>query len=150
MTKKKAGLGVAVIVAVVVLWSVFKPAPAEAVEITPYGSLNYMISNNENASGVSTSKAENNGSSIGVKLSDELSEGIEGFATLEVGIDADELTLVLTWVTLVYYQLEDKTLCSRVLLHHIQMYFQNMVTKRLKNFLAEIHTQLFTRILWEH
>jgi predicted porin len=90
MTKKKAGLGVAVIVAVVVLWSVLKPAPAEAVEITPYGSLNYMISNNENASGVSTSKAENNGSSIGVKLSDELSEGIEGFATIEVGIDADD------------------------------------------------------------
>ena len=90
MTKKKVGLGVAVIVAVVVLWSVLKPAPAEAVEITPYGSLNYMISNNENASGVSTSKAENNGSSIGVKLSDELSEGIEGFATLEVGIDADD------------------------------------------------------------
>ena len=33
ISKKKAGLGVAVIVALWILWSVFKPAPAEAAEV---------------------------------------------------------------------------------------------------------------------
>ena len=33
MTKKKMGLGVAIIAAVVILWSVLKPAPAEAAEV---------------------------------------------------------------------------------------------------------------------
>jgi len=90
MTKKKAAIGVAIIIALVAIWSVMKPAPAEAAEMKVYGSLNYMISNNENASGVATSKAENNGSSIGVDLTSNLSEGIDGFAKLEVEIDADD------------------------------------------------------------
>ena len=90
MTKKKWAIGVAVIVALVAIWSVMKPAPAEAAEMKVYGSLNYMISNNENASGVATSKAENNGSAIGVDFSSNLSEGIDGFAKLEVAIDADD------------------------------------------------------------
>ena len=33
MTKKKMGLGVAIIAALVILWSVLKPAPAEAAEV---------------------------------------------------------------------------------------------------------------------
>ena len=33
MTKKKAGLGVAIIVALWIIWSVLKPAPAEAAEV---------------------------------------------------------------------------------------------------------------------
>jgi hypothetical protein len=33
MTKKKMGIGVAVIAALVILWSVLKPAPAEAAEV---------------------------------------------------------------------------------------------------------------------
>ena len=74
MTKKKAAIGVAIIIALVAIWSVMKPAPAEAAEMKVYGSLNYMLSNNENASGVATSKAENNGSSIGVDLTSPLSE----------------------------------------------------------------------------
>ena len=90
MTKKKWAIGVAVIVALVAIWSVMKPTPAEAAEMKVYGSLNYMISNNENASGVATSKAENNGSSIGVDFTSNLSEGIDGFAKLEVDIDADD------------------------------------------------------------
>ena len=90
MTKKKAAIGVAIIVALVAIWSVMKPTPAEAAEMKVYGSLNYMISNNENASGVATSKAENNGSSIGVDFTSNLSEGIDGFAKLEVDIDADD------------------------------------------------------------
>jgi len=90
MTKKKAAIGVAIIIALVAIWSVMKPAPAEAAEMKVYGSLNYMISNNENASGVATSKAENNGSAIGVDFSSNLSEGIDGFAKLEVAIDADD------------------------------------------------------------
>ncbi len=90
MTKKKAAIGVAIIVALVAIWSVMKPAPAEAAEMKVYGSLNYMLSNNENASGVATSKAENNGSSIGVDLTSPLSGGVDGFAKLEVEIDADD------------------------------------------------------------
>ncbi len=33
MTKKKMGIGVAIIAALVILWSVLKPAPAEAAEV---------------------------------------------------------------------------------------------------------------------
>ena len=33
ISKKKVGLGVAIIAAVVILWSVLKPAPAEAAEV---------------------------------------------------------------------------------------------------------------------
>ena len=90
MTKKKWAIGVAVVVALVAIWSVMKPAPAEAAEMKVYGSLNYMVSNNENASGVATSKAENNGSNIGVDLTSNLAEGIDGFAKIQVGIDADD------------------------------------------------------------
>ena len=90
MTKKKWTIGAAILVAVIVLWSVLKPAPAEAAEMKVYGSLNYMLSNNENASGVATSKAENNGSSIGVDFTSNIAEGIDGFAKLEVAIDADD------------------------------------------------------------
>ena len=90
MTKKKWAIGAAVVVALVALWSVMKPAPAEAAEMKVYGSLNYMITNNENASGVATAKAENNGSSIGVDFTSNLAEGVDGFAKLQVGIDADD------------------------------------------------------------
>jgi predicted porin len=90
ITKKKMAIGAAIIVALVVLWSVFKPAPAEATEMNVYGSLNYMVSNNEDANGVATAKAENNGSSIGVNFSQDITEGVNGFATLEVNVDADD------------------------------------------------------------
>ena len=80
----------AIIVALIALWSVMKPAPAEAAEMKVYGSLNYMLSNNEDANGTATAKAENNGSSIGVDFTSNLSEGIDGFAKLEVDIDADD------------------------------------------------------------
>ena len=90
MTKKKWTIGAAIVVAVIVLWTVMKPAPAEATEMKVYGSLNYMLSNNEDANGKSTAKAENNGSSIGVDFTSPLSEGINGFAKLEVEIDADD------------------------------------------------------------
>ena len=46
--KKKIAVGVA-IVAAIVAWSLFKPAPVEAAEITPYGSLNYRMGNDEDA-----------------------------------------------------------------------------------------------------
>jgi len=90
MTKKKWTIGAAIVVAVIVLWTVLKPAPAEATEMKVYGSLNYMLSNNEDANGTSTAKAENNGSSIGVDLTSNIAEGIDGFAKLEVAIDADD------------------------------------------------------------
>ena len=90
MTKKKWTIGAAIVVAVIVLWTVLKPVPAEATEMKVYGSLNFMLSNNEDANGTSTAKAENNGSSIGVDLTSNIAEGIDGFAKLEVDIDADD------------------------------------------------------------
>jgi len=90
ITKNKWTIGAAIVVAVIVLWAVFKPAPAEAAKMEVYGSLNYMVSNNENASGVATAKAENNGSSIGVDFTSNIAEGIDGFAKLEVDVDADD------------------------------------------------------------
>ena len=90
MTKKKTAIGAAIIIALVVIGWLMKPTPAEAADMKVYGSLNYMLSNNEDANGVSTSKAENNGSNIGVDFSSNLSEGIDGFAKLEVDIDADD------------------------------------------------------------
>jgi hypothetical protein len=90
MTKKKTAIGAAIIIALIVIGFLMKPKPAEAAEMTVFGELNYMLSNNEDANGVSTSKAENNGSSIGVDFAQPLSEGVDGFATLEVDIDADD------------------------------------------------------------
>jgi len=90
MTKKKTAIGAAIIIALVVIGWLMKPTPAEAADMKVYGSLNYMLSNNEDANGVSTSKAENNGSNIGVDFSSNLSEGVDGFAKLEVDIDADD------------------------------------------------------------
>ena len=65
---------------------------ANAAEIIPYGSFNYKLSNDENSSGKSYSKLEDNGSSIGVEVIDLGVEGdtITGFAKLEVGVDTDD------------------------------------------------------------
>ena len=63
-----------------------------AAEIIPYGSFNYKWSNDENSSGKTYSKLEDNGSSIGVEVIDLGVEGdtITGFAKLEVGVDTDD------------------------------------------------------------
>jgi len=90
ITKKKTAIGAAIIIALIVIGFIMKPKPAEAANMEVYGSLNYMLSNNEDANGVSTSKAENNGSSIGANFSQDIAEGVNGFATLEVDIDADD------------------------------------------------------------
>ena len=65
---------------------------ANAAEITPYGSFNYKWSNDENSSGVSVNKLEDNGSKIGIDIDDIGVEGqtIIGFAKLEVGVDTDD------------------------------------------------------------
>jgi predicted porin len=87
--KKKIAVGVAIVVAIVA-WSLFKPAPAEAAEINAYGSLNYRMGNDEDANGKSVLKAEDNGSSIGIDISEELVDGISGFAKIELGVDTDD------------------------------------------------------------
>ena len=87
--KKKIAVGVAIVVAIVA-WSLFKPAPAEAAEINAYGSLNYRMGNDEDVNGKSVLKAEDNGSSIGVDISEELVDGISGFAKIELGVDTDD------------------------------------------------------------
>ena len=43
-----------------------------AAELDVYGSLNYKLSNDDNASGEAIMKAENNGSKIGVNFSEAL------------------------------------------------------------------------------
>ena len=63
---------------------------AEAVEANIYGTLNYKLSNDENSSGQSYLKAENNSSLVGIDATEDLGIGITGFAKLEVGVDTDD------------------------------------------------------------
>lgn len=89
MIKKLIAIIIAVAIAVVVflLWP---SKPAEATELDFYGSLNYKLSNDEDSSGNSYMKAENNGSKIGVNITENIAEGIAGFATVELGLDTDD------------------------------------------------------------
>lgn len=89
MIKKLIAIIIAVAIAVVVflLWP---SKPAEATELDFYGSLNYKLSNDEDSSGNSYMKAENNGSKIGVNITENIAEGISGFATVELGLDTDD------------------------------------------------------------
>ena len=65
---------------------------ANAVELKPYGTFNYKWSHDENTSGVAHDKLENNGSIIGVNISEPSIEGssLNGVAKLEVGLDIDD------------------------------------------------------------
>tara|TARA_Y100001963_G_scaffold129298_1_gene184430 strand:- start:100 stop:990 length:891 start_codon:yes stop_codon:yes gene_type:complete len=65
---------------------------SNAAEVTPYGSINYKWSNDENAAGKSYHKLEDNGSSLGVDFSDIMLEGdtLAGFGKIEVGVDTDD------------------------------------------------------------
>ena len=65
---------------------------AHAAEITPYGTLNYKWSHDENASGVAYDKLENNGSKIGIDIIEPSIEGssLNGIAKIEVGLDVDD------------------------------------------------------------
>ena len=65
---------------------------ANAVEIKPYGAFNYKWSHDENSSGVAYDKLENNGSNIGIDISEPSLEGstIGAVAKLQVGIDVDD------------------------------------------------------------
>lgn len=63
---------------------------AEALETNIYGSINYKLSNDEDSSGNSYMKAENNSSKIGIEAEEGISEGITGFAKLELGVDTDD------------------------------------------------------------
>lgn len=89
MIKKLIAIIIAVAIAVIVflLWP---SKPAEATELDFYGSLNYKLSNDENSSGNSYMKAENNDSKIGVNINENIAEGISGFATVEFGLDTDD------------------------------------------------------------
>ena len=65
---------------------------ASAAEVVPYGTLNYKWSHDENASGVAHDKLENNGSIIGVDITEPSIEGssLNGIAKIEVGLDVDD------------------------------------------------------------
>jgi predicted porin len=90
ITKKKMAWGVAIIIALGVLWSVLKPAPADAADVTMSGSLNYRLGNDEDSNGNAKLKAEDNGSAIGVKITEDLTDGVSGFAHVEVSVDTDD------------------------------------------------------------
>lgn len=94
--KKTIAIIVAAVV-VVLAWLFWPSTPAEASEIEVgsakvefYGTLNYKLSNDENSSGNTYTKAENNGSILGVNVSESITDGISGFATVELGLDADD------------------------------------------------------------
>lgn len=94
--KKTITIIVAAVV-VVLAWIFWPSKSAEANEITVgntsvdfYGTINYKLSNDENSSGNTYTKAENNGSKIGVNITENISDGISGFATVELGLDADD------------------------------------------------------------
>ena len=59
---------------------------ANAAEVVPYGNFNYKLSNDENSSGKSYSKLEDNGSSIGVEVIDLGAEGdtITGLSLIHI------------------------------------------------------------------
>ena len=65
---------------------------ATAAEITPYGTINYKWSHDENTSGVASDKLGDNGSKIGINIIEESLEGssIGAYAKLEVGVDTDD------------------------------------------------------------
>jgi len=83
-------LSTAIIGSLVVMFSLTACSEAEAVETKIYGTFNYKLSNDENSSGKSYMKAENNSSLIGIDASEGIGEGITGFAKLELGVDTDD------------------------------------------------------------
>ena len=62
---------------------------ANAAEIAPYGTLNYMIANNDNSSGEAVMEAKDNGSKLGVKIKEATPLGT-AFGRIEVGVDTDD------------------------------------------------------------
>ena len=82
-------ISIAFIFGVALASSLTACSQAEA-ETKIYGTFNYKISNDENSSGKSYMKAENNSSLIGIDASEGISEGITGFAKLELGVDTED------------------------------------------------------------
>jgi hypothetical protein len=63
-----------------------------AADITTYGAFNYKFSHDENSSGVAYNKLQDNGSKIGIDLTEPSIDGslLGAFAKLEVGVDTDD------------------------------------------------------------
>ena len=73
--------------------SILLSASSMATEVMPYGTFNYKMSHDQDSSGNASSKLENNSSLIGVDIVDvavEGSNGLSGFANVEVGLDVDD------------------------------------------------------------
>ena len=82
-------ISIAFIFGIAMAFSLTACSEAEA-DVNIYGSINYKLSNDENSSGNSYMKAENNSSFIGIDAEEGIGEGITGFAKLELGVDADD------------------------------------------------------------
>ena len=65
------------------------PALVNAAEVNTYGTINYMISNNDNSSGEAVMQAKDNGSKIGVKVKEATPFGT-AFGRIEVAVDTDD------------------------------------------------------------
>jgi predicted porin len=82
-----------ILIATVALGLSFLSAPVLA-DANVYGSVNVMVSNDDDATGKAVLKAQNNGSKIGLDFSETLVEGetggLKGFGKIEVGVDADD------------------------------------------------------------
>ena len=73
--------------------SILLSASSMATEVMPYGTFNYKMSHDQDSSGNASSKLENNSSLLGVDIVDvalEGSNGLSGFANVEVGLDVDD------------------------------------------------------------
>lgn len=85
-----------ILIATVALGLSFLSAPVLA-DANVYGSVNVMVSNDDDSTGKAVLKAQNNGSKIGVEFSETLVDaegnskgGLTGFGKIEVGVDADD------------------------------------------------------------
>lgn len=58
------------------------------------GQFNYKYSNDEDSNGTSVSKLENQGSRVGVSVTQSMGEGLEGFGKFEFGVDTEEQDLI--------------------------------------------------------
>ena len=65
------------------------PALVNAAEVTTYGTINYMISNNDNSSGEAVMQAKDNGSKLGAKIKEATPFGT-AFGQIEVAVDTDD------------------------------------------------------------
>ena len=130
---------------VVFLASIFLfTGTAVAADIDVYGAFNYKLSNDENTSGASYSKLEDNGSKLGLDISEPIADGqsLNAFAKIIVlkkvlsGLDIHLLSLIF------FLSRQDKFL-THISLRNID---KNIPSKKSNATLGSITSQKFTNL----